>query len=232
MPETEFRVGLSGAATPEAVLPSTDFLTGRGDADSILGAPGDDTLRGDRLCTNEARGNTDTEKFAADDALDGGPGFDLALYDTPTIAEFDDAAGGSDAIDLPVFGETPDGLALGISIPKDETLGAGQSTAPLPIGTDRPTGIEIVEFGAGAQFVNVGDELVRIDNRSAVNLGTNAASNLLDDSGEDARLLGLAGADTLEAGAGEDSLWGGSGEDRLTGRAGRNLLKSGTGIDC
>ncbi len=178
---------------------------------TIVGTPGDDTLRGtpgaDVICG--LGGDDVIVGLGGDDVIWGGAGND-------TLYGGDETRIGDDGDDT-LFGEDGDDALYG---------GNGADTLWGGLGADILEGNrrdDTLHGGAGDDTLVGGGE-------DDVLWGGPGADSLNGHAGNDT-LHGGPGRDTLKGGNGADALWGGPGDDTLTGGADSDMLHGGDGAD-
>lgn len=200
---------VAAMVTPETVEggQGNDYLTVSAGNAHLIGRGGDDTLvavgGNDTLWGGD--GNDDLSGGAGNDTLTGGAGNDVLRGGTGTDwALFDSAPG-----DVVVLGMAGDRATL-------------QSA----------DGIDVID---GIEFVRLSNSVMDFDSladllAATTVTGTNG-NDALSETGNDAVIRGLGGADTLISGAGNDTLEGGDGNDVLIAAAGHDDLSGGNGTD-
>ena len=197
-------------------------LSGYAAADVLRGAAGADTLSGG----------------AGDDTLDGGAGNDWLAGGNGADTYIFGLGSGQDIID------NRDGDAIGTQ--KDVLqLGAGITTANVTLTsngwdlvlavtgtTDQVTIVRTI----GTQPDRPGSDRALIDeirfaDGTVWSIDTQKLTALAGTAGNDSRLEGYAGADSINGLGGDDTISGGTGNDTLDGGAGNDRLNGGTGDD-
>ena len=183
---------------------------------SAFGGSGNDTIFAAYASTvmGEA-GNDRLINFNGGNILDGGTGFDYAVFQGDIA---DNRFTGTDLTDLFISRGSLPGASIGVYN-----------------GTNI-TSIERLEFDNGIIAVNAGifgDETNEIFNGNAQNnlfFGLDGNDTINGVNGNDA-LLGGNGTDILNGGAGDDFLDGGIGSDTLNGGTGDDTILGGFGND-
>jgi hypothetical protein len=193
---TTFTVSTTPAATCDGNAativgtPGDDSLVGTPGADVIVGLGGDDTITGgggnDTICGN-----------AGNDHIQGGGGKDTVQ-----------GGAGKDKIDLGSGKDQATGDAG-----KDKIVGGG--------GNDTIDGGDSDDQLNG----NGGDDTVDGGDGNDTLIGAAGGDRLTGDSGDDT-LTGAGGDDTLAGNAGDDHLDGGPGHDSGNGGSGTNVVKN------
>ncbi|WP_017327051.1 hypothetical protein [Synechococcus sp. PCC 7336] len=169
---------------------------------SIVGGPGDDTLRG-----------TDDDDtlvgFGGDDSLSGRDDDDLLVGGTGA-----DTLRGGDGDDTLIGGSGPDSLAGGEGY--DYLFGGGGSDT-LAGGRDD----DLLEGNAGTDSLRGGS--------GEDTLKGGVGNDTLRGGSDEDLLEGGAGADSLNGGSDDDTLKGGGGDDTLRGGGGDDFLDGGAG---
>lgn len=200
---------MSAMVTPETVegTQGNDYLTVSGGNAHLIGMGGNDTL--------VAAGGDDTLWGGNDnDDLSGGAG-----NDTLTGGLGNDVLRGGDGIDWALFDAPPgEVVVLGIS--------GDRATLQSADGIDVIDGIEFVRLGNSVMSFDALHDLLA----PTTVTGTNR-NDTLSETGNDAVIRGLGGADTLTAGGGDDTLEGGDGNDVLNAAAGNDSLSGDAGND-
>jgi Ca2+-binding RTX toxin-like protein len=187
------------ASTPPYV---SAFIDGEDGADTLIGAAGEDNLRGQPgLTVNPVdslygRGGDDSLANAA--LLDGGAGSDLLI----SAACADQEVHGGAGVDSVSFARSGGLVGVFATLGGVAVANIGDTGRCHLAAEEAPTRIDrSVERIEGSR----GPDILR---------GDTAANTLLGRGGDD-RLEGGAGDDILVAGAGQDQLFGGAGFDRL-----------------
>jgi len=212
-----------------------DILNGDEGADRIFGQGGDDQIFGDE--GNDAlRGNV------GDDTIDGGTGADAAYG-----GEGDDTIFGGDGDDR-LFGELGDDTIDG-QVGDDHVEGAdGEDTLTGGSGEDYLHGgadSDQIYGGLGDDrlFAGTGldelhgeegdDTITGSDNGDVTDPNffdtTHFGDRIYGGTGDD-EILGLGGADLIDAGAGDDKVESGVGADYVLGQAGDDWIYAGAGL--
>ena len=222
-----------------------DVLTGDGMDNTLLGLAGDDILTGG----------------IGADILVGGAGRDRASYATSVAGVDVDlahssATGGDAAGDSLSEIEEIEGSAQGDMLTGDganntllglngnDTLNGGGGDDVLSGGVgqdviDGGSGIDRATYATSASGVTVNLATGQTDGGEATgdlltlieNIEGSEHRDALTGDGQDNKLLGLAGRDTLDGGAGNDTLSGGEGQDILIGGSGRDRATYATSSD-
>jgi Ca2+-binding RTX toxin-like protein len=247
-----FTGGMFGA--PREIAASNGFTIANGVViEHAIGGLGNDELIGNHAHNNLTGG-------AGADLLDGGFGYDTAIYDAahydgiqiidmldPWAGTFDARGDAFISIEAVRGSQTSDDIRGTDGV---EALygGAHSDTLQGRGGGDILDGGEGRDFAAYGNAVTVdmmfsylntgeaaGDTLIDIEGLSGSNgvddlRGDGLDNNLLGNGGSD-QLRGRAGNDSLEGGSGNDRLWGDQGSDLLDGGSGRDTMYGGTGDD-
>jgi Ca2+-binding RTX toxin-like protein len=208
--------------------------------EQVWGSEFDDVLTGGNPANGTATstpydGYEGFQGFAGNDTIDGGPGFDRAIYDRspgpvevklngPEDGYAKDGFGGTDVLRNieevrgSAFNDRLTGSDLGIfesfeGMAGDDTIdGAGgidranYSRSPSGVYIDLGAGIARDGWGGNDTLLNI--EELRGSEFNDVLIGDDG-NNFLDGMGGDDLLLGGLGADTLRGGPGNDTLDGG-----------------------
>ena len=168
-------------------------------ADKLVGAGGEDTIRGLDLDDFLSGGGKNDELFGGkgDDTLEGGPGADTLN-------------GGANGIPGDTITYASSAEAVEVNL--------GRSTAEG--GDAEGDVIEMVENIIGS----AGDDWLRGDTGDNALTGLAGDDTLIGGGGGNDMLSGGAGDDTLNGGEGDDTLNGGMGADELTGGPGADTI--------
>ncbi|MFK7862282.1 MAG: beta strand repeat-containing protein [Granulosicoccus sp.] len=204
---TAVSVTLAGSALTEVIVTGDDNDQIR-NIENLIGASGDDYLRGDDL-PNYLQGGDGDDVLSGrggNNILDGGNGTDTLLYEEsalPIVADMSTAINGAFTV------------AIGSSGQSDQAMNISNITGGLvnDIFTGDATN-NAFRGGSG------NDTLV----------GQGGDDQLFGDAGAD-NLTGGEGDDYLSGGGSSDRLDGGAGDDYLDGDAGNDVFYDDTGSD-
>jgi uncharacterized repeat protein (TIGR01451 family) len=237
------------AATAQTTVAPSGTVTDGGQACTILGTDGPDTLTGtaatDVICG--AGGDDTITNSGPGDILDGGAGNDTLTVVSDSATAFgglgNDTLNGN-AGDDALFGGLGDDTLTGNGGADRLIGGDGRDRLRGGAGNDRlaggtgndlvlgQSGNDVVDGGLGNDRGDGGAGNDRVSGGAGVDnlTGGLGADRVAGDAGND-RLGGGAGNDVLVGGLGNDRLSGDAGRDRLLGGAGRDILIGGAGID-
>lgn len=193
--------------------PGNDTIRGTAGDDVIHAGPGNDTVNGgagnDTICGSN--GNDVIDGGGGNDTIAGGGGNDVIRggggYDTVYGGRGNDNINGGGARDK-LYGEADDDTVVG---------GNGNDTVSGGDGDDKVSGGDGNDNVSG----NNGDDTVN---------GASGDDKVYGGNGRD-RLFGADGDDALGGGTRRDELYGGNGDDKLYGNDGNDLLDGGAGND-
>jgi Ca2+-binding RTX toxin-like protein len=221
-----------------------DSIDGGDDNDSLSGDDGADTLAGG-TGVDTLFGGTGADQLSGGsgaDSLDGGSGADRldGGSEADTLRGGDDqdtlVAGSGDLLDGGEGGADADVASVADVL--RVTYGGGNNESGTITFTDNTTAtfqnIETLQFGGrdglvtgtsgadtiGAGYADAQGDL--IDGNDAI---------LVGEVGDDDRVFGGAGADSIASGAGNDEVFGGTEGDTIDGGTGTDSLSGGAGAD-
>lgn len=200
-----------------------DRLNGGAGSDALYGEDGADLLQGDT--------GDDTLYFSVDQVFGSGSGgMNLGSPDAAGTGEVFWTDGYNGTYDIYEGGEGFDTLVLtngndALFLHDSISLSYGDMAESSP----RVSGIELIEAGAGNDFIDLTSPYYDYDTDVTIDGGT-GNDTIWSSSGDDT-LIGGLGDDSLFGGAGNDTLDGGEGHDRLAGGIGNDTLYGGAGDD-